>query len=218
MISACSGASGSPLGRRDPVDQRLQQLRHALPGLGAHAHRIGGIDADDLLDLLLHPVRIGRGQVDLVDDRQHFQALLDGGVAVGDALGLDALGGIHHQQRPVAGGQRAGDLVGEVHMARGVDHVELIALPVLRAHVVQRDALGLDGDAALALELHGVQHLGLHLAVGQPAAQLDQAVCEGRFAVVDVGDDGEVTYIPHEALRYGKGAIGRARGQAAGGL
>ena len=77
-------------------------------------------------------LRIGRRQVDLVDDRHHFQALLDGRVAVGDALRLHALGGIHHQQRAIAGGERARHLVGEVHVPGGVDHVQLVALPVVR--------------------------------------------------------------------------------------
>ena len=92
--------------RRDAPDQRLEQFRHALAGLGADArsadHRL---DADDFLDLAGHPLGFGRGQVDLVDDRQHLQSLLDRRIAVGDALRLDPLGGIHHQQRPVAGGQ-----------------------------------------------------------------------------------------------------------------
>jgi hypothetical protein len=34
-------------------------------------------------------------QIDLVQHRQHFQALLNGGVTVGDTLGLDPLGRIH---------------------------------------------------------------------------------------------------------------------------
>src|SRR5690606_28259764 len=50
----------------------------------------------------------------------------------------------------------------------------------------------LDGDAALALQIHGVENLSLHLAVGQSAADLDKAVGQGRLAMVDVGDDGEI--------------------------
>ena len=53
------------------------------------------------------------------------------GVAVGDALRLDALRGIDHQQRPFAGRQAARDLVGEVHVPRGIDQIELIALAVV---------------------------------------------------------------------------------------
>jgi hypothetical protein len=80
---------------------------------------------------------------------------------------------------------------------RCIDHVELIALAVAGG-VIKRNALRLDGDPALALELHGVEHLGLHLPIGQTPAQLDEAVGEGRFAVVDVCNDGEITYVPHE--------------------
>ena len=83
-------------------------------------------------------------------------------------------------------------------MARRIDHVELIALAVAGV-VIQGDALCLDRDTAFALELHGVEHLLLHLAILQPAAQLDEAVGQRRLAVINVGDDGEVTYEPHES-------------------
>ncbi|MNZ65138.1 hypothetical protein D3C78_833240 [compost metagenome] len=76
-------------------------------------------------------------------------------------------------------------------MAGGIDEVQLVGFAVLRV-VVQGHAVRLDGDAALALEIHGVQHLGLHLAIGQAAADLDEAVGQGRLAMVDVGDDGEI--------------------------
>ncbi len=52
--------------------------------------------------------------------------------------------------------------------------------------------MGLDGDAALALEVHGVEDLRLHLARLQRAGDLEEAVCERRLAVVDVRDDREV--------------------------
>ncbi len=52
--------------------------------------------------------------------------------------------------------------------------------------------VGLDGDAALALQVHVVQDLGLHLAPGHRAGQLQQPVAQRRLAVVDVGDDGEI--------------------------
>ena len=80
---------------------------------------------------LLDPLRFGRRQVDLVQYRHHFQALLDGGVAVGDALRLDALRGIDHQQRALAGRQRARHLVGEIHMPGRIDEIELVGLAVV---------------------------------------------------------------------------------------
>ena len=68
-------------------------------------------DADDLFDFLDDARRIGGRQVDLVDDRHDFEPELGGGVAIGDALRLHALRRVDHQQRAVAGGQRARNFV-----------------------------------------------------------------------------------------------------------
>ena len=84
-------------------------------------------------------------------------------------------------------------------MPRGVDHVQLVALAIAGL-VIERDALRLDGDAALALQVHRVQNLSLHLAILQPAAQLDEAVRQRGLAVIDVRNNGEITYMPHDIL------------------
>ena len=84
------------------------------------------IQAQLPLDLLLDPVHVRRGQVDLVDHRDDGEVVLHGQIEVGHGLGLHPLGGVHQQQHPLAGGQGPGDLVGEIHVARGVDEVELV--------------------------------------------------------------------------------------------
>ena len=81
-------------------------------------------------------------------------------------------------------------------MARGVDEIQLIGLAVAGL-VAQGHALRLDGDAAFALQIHGIQHLFRHLAILQPAAELDEAIGQRRFAVIDMGDDGEITDVFH---------------------
>src|SRR3984885_10724437 len=81
-------------------------------------------------------------------------------------------------------------------MARGVDQVQLIGLAIGRL-IVQRYALRLDGDAALALQVHRVEHLGLHLARLEAAALVDQPAGRRRFSVVNVRDDGEFAYAVH---------------------
>ena len=53
--------------------------------------------------------------------------------------------------------------------------------------------MGFDGDAALPLEVHGVQNLRLHLPGLQGAGDFEEAVGQSRLAVVDVGDDRKVT-------------------------
>jgi hypothetical protein len=85
-------------------------------------------------------------------------------------------------------------------VAGRVDQVELVGLAVARL-VLQRRGLRLDGDAALALDVHRVEHLRFHLAVGQAAAALDDAVGQRALAVVDVGDDGEIADVLHRAHR-----------------
>jgi hypothetical protein len=88
-------------------------------------------------------------------------------IDIGERLRLHALAGIDHEQRAFAGGQRAVHLIGEVHMARRVDQVERVGLAILGL-VDQADGLRLDGDAALALDIHRIEHLLLHFALGQP--------------------------------------------------
>jgi len=73
-------------------------------------------------------------------------------------------------------------------VARSVDQVELVGLAVSR-QIFEHRRLRLDGDAALALEIHRIENLGLHLAVRQASTQLDDAIGQGGFPVVDMGDD-----------------------------
>ena len=76
-------------------------------------------------------------------------------------------------------------------MAGRVDEVELIFLAVVR-DVLHAHRVRLDGDAALALQVHGVEHLLLHLARRERSRELEQTVGQRALAVVDVGDDGEI--------------------------
>ncbi len=79
-------------------------------------------------------------------------------------------------------------------MPRGVDQIELVHAPVARM-VVHAHRVQLDRDAALALQVHGVEHLLSHQALVQGARELDQAVGQGRLPMVDVGHDTEVANV-----------------------
>jgi len=73
----------------------------------------------------------------------------------------------------------------------------VIALPLLVVFavvgaVVQTHGAGLDGDAAFAFKLHGVENLVLHLALFNGMALLQQTVGQRGFAVVNVGDDRKI--------------------------
>lgn len=55
-----------------------------------------------------------------------------------------------------------------------IDQVEDVGLAVMRL-VGEADRLRLDGDTALALDIHAVKHLLRHLALGEPAGDLDRS-------------------------------------------
>ncbi len=172
--------------RRQPVHDGFQHLVDAKAGLGRDHHRVGGVDADHVLDLLLDLLGFRGRQVDLVQHRHDLMAGVERVIDVGERLRLDALARIHHQQRAFAGRERARNFVGEVDMAGRVDQIEDVGLAVL-GRVGQPHRLRLDRDAALALDIHGIEHLLLHLAGlqarrwsgsgGRPAS-----ICHGRYA------------------------------------
>ena len=86
-------------------------------------------------------------------------------------------------------------------MPRGVDKIEHIDLTIIRL-VVERYALRLDGNAALALQIHGIKHLIGHLAFTQALAGLDQAIGQGRLAMIDMRDNGKVTDVLHRGVLW----------------
>ena len=120
-----------------------------------------------------------------------LQIVVQREIGVGEGLGFHALGGVHHQHRALTGGEGAGDLIVEVHVARGVDEVQGMALPVAGL-IIEAHGAGLDGDASLALEIHVIEDLILHDALLHRAALFDQAVGECGLAVVDMGNNGEI--------------------------
>ena len=179
-------------GRRQFLHNRFERFLDADAGFGGDLDRVGGVDADDILDLFGNAVTFGRGQVDLVEDGHDFVIRVDGLVDVGERLRLHPLGAVDDQKRAFDRAHGAGDLVSEVDVAGRVDEVEDIRLPILGG-VFQPHGVGFDGDAAFAFNVHRIQKLRLHIPVRDGIGVLDQAVGERGFPVVDMGHDGEVT-------------------------
>jgi hypothetical protein len=98
------------------------------------------------------------------------------------------LRGIDEEQRALAGSERASDLVAEVHVTGRVDQVQDILLAI-DSRVVQTDRMGLDGDTALTLEVHGIKDLCLHLTCLERTGELEKTVGQRGLAVIDVRDD-----------------------------
>jgi len=82
-------------------------------------------------------------------------------------------------------------------VAGRIDQVQDVVLAILRL-VFHSDGVQFDRDTAFLLQFHIVQHLvGLHLAFGDRAGALEQPVRDRRFAVIDMGDDAEITKMIH---------------------
>ena len=189
------GGVGIPDRGRDLPDHLVEQFAHADAGLAGNPQHVLGLTADDVRDLTGVPVRVGGGQVDLVEDRDDGEVPVQRPVEVGQRLRFDALRGVDQQDRPLAGLQSARHLVGEVDVAGGVDQMQDVVLfgAVLGSdRPRQPHVLGLDGDPALAFDVHPVQVLGPHVAVGDDAGDAEHPVGQGRFTVVDMRDDAEV--------------------------
>lgn len=173
-------------GGRGGGDDTIEDLVHVEASLGGDADDVGRGAAEETDDFGGDLLDIGGREVDFVDDGDDIEVLLEGEVDVGEGLGLDALSGVDDEDGGLDGLERAGDFVRKIDVARSVDEVELVAL------VVHLNRGEFDGDSLFALELHGVEEPGFHLAFFDGVGEFHHAVGKGGFAVVDVGDDAEI--------------------------
>lgn len=85
-------------------------------------------------------------------------------------------------------------------MPRCINEIELIGAAIA-GRIVQGYALRLDRNATFPLEVHRIQHLLGHFPLAQAAANLDETISEGRFAVINMGDDRKIANVIHEFQR-----------------
>ncbi|CNV07855.1 Uncharacterised protein [Salmonella enterica subsp. enterica serovar Bovismorbificans] len=82
-------------------------------------------------------------------------------------------------------------------MSRRVDKVQLISFTI-RRFKIQRHTLGFNSNTALTLKIHRIKYLSFHFTVRQATADLDNTVRQRRFTVVNVSNDGEISYVLHK--------------------
>ena len=203
-----------PVGRRDAPDDLVEQLRHALPGLGRDARISSGSHPTTSASSRAVPAGSACGRSILFRTgtivrpasraRWKFASVC---ASIPCAASTSSTAPSH------AASDRETSYVKSTWPGR-VDQVELVL--VAGSAVGQPDGLRLDRDAPLALEVHLVQVLLAHVPVGDGVRELEQPVGQRRLPVVDVGDDAEVPdpgWLGHGALSYGPG-----RGTPAGTL
>jgi hypothetical protein len=187
----------------DRVEERLQRRRQRVgfkAGDAVQGNRVdhwelglffAGAQVDEeIKGGVDHIVGPRRGAVDLVDDDDGLQPLLQRLAQHKARLRHGAFHRIHQEQHAIDHVHDALHLAAEVGMARRIDDVD--------RHILVLDAgvLGENGDAALPLQVVGVHdalHHGLILPKDLGLAQ--HPIDQGGFAVIDVGDDGNVANI-----------------------
>ena len=180
-----------PSRSRELLHDGLQHLLRIFSGFCGDAGGVHRLDPDHILDLFRRPLGICGGEVDLVDDRQDLKIMIQREIGIRERLRLDPLARIHDQDRAVAGCESPGYLVIKVHMTRRIDEVKNIFLPVPRP-IDDSRGLRFNRDSPLPLDIHIVEDLGLHFPLRESACHLQDAVREGGFPVVNVGNDAKI--------------------------
>ena len=174
------------LRRRNTRHHGVQQLRHTFTRLRRDTQDVLGGNAEHLFDFHREAIRVGCRKIDLVQCSNDLQVALQREITIGQGLCFDALSGIHHQHHAFARSEGTAHFVTEVHVPGSIDEVQHVVFP-RHAHV-----LCLDGDAALTLQIHGVQVLRAHVTGIDGLGELQNSVRQGGLAVVDVRNNREV--------------------------
>ena len=146
---------------------------------------------EQIKGLINRPVGAGANAVGLVDDHDRAQTL--GQRLCGDKAGLRhrPFDRIDQQQHRIDHRQDALYLATKISMAGGIDNIDAVTLKF------NGGILGQNGDTALAFQFVAV-HYALRLAVREGTRFLEQTVDEGSFAMIDVGDDGDISKLVSE--------------------
>src|SRR4029078_12807100 len=73
-----------------------------------------------------------------------------------------------------------------------MDEIKHITLPVI-CFVIETNRMGFDRNASLAFEVHVVEKLFFHIALGNRSGELQNAIGQRRFAVIDVSNNGKIS-------------------------
>ena len=121
--------------------------------------------------------------------------MLESHIEIRNRLCLNTLSSVDDKQCAFAGSDGAGDFVGEVHVPWGINQIEYVVLTI--ELVVHLDGVALNGDPALALEIHIIEYLLLKILPRDGLCRLQQAVSQGTLPMVDMGYNAKVTYMLH---------------------
>jgi hypothetical protein len=167
---------------------------------------VDGFDGprERLIEILLPNLKLKKGTIDLVDNDDRLDTLTKGLTENCFGLDTDTFDTVDDDKSAISDSKSSCDLRGEIDVTRRIDQVdqELVSINLLwdifqifliRQVRVQRDGGRLNGDASILFILTGVCESSFTSLCGRDdTSALDQGVGEGRFAVIDVSNDGHV--------------------------
>ena len=158
---------------------------------GAVELLIGSVEIHQKLQNLVHNlIRTGFRTVNLVDTDDNRQIQLQSLAQYETGLGHRSLESIHHKDNAVYHLQDTLYLAAEICMARGVDDVDFCVF------IKYSRVFGKDRDSTLSFNGIGVHDtFSDFLICAENAALFQKLVYKGRFTVVYMGDDRNVTHI-----------------------
>ena len=149
---------------------------------------LGGAEfVEQIKRVIHHPIRACTGAIHFVYHYDGFQAQRQRLARHKPRLRHGAFNRIDQQQHAVHHRQYTLHFAAKIGVAGGIDDIDMRAVPHHRA--VFRE----DGDAALFFDIVRIHHALFQVLVRGKRAGLPQQLIDQRgFAVVDVGDDGDV--------------------------
>ena len=186
---ACLGVS---VRSRDINYNAVEKLFYAFAGFAGHSQNIVGRTSDKRSDFLCIFVRFRRRQVNFVQNRNNGQIVVDSHIQVRKSLRFDSLGRIDKQHSPFASSQGARNFVRKINVSGRVNHSQRIFCSVVNPR--NAHSLRFNRNAALLFDIHPVEKAIVHLPLFDYLRKLQNAVCDRRFAVIDMRDNAKVAY------------------------
>ena len=187
------------LRRRNAVDNCIKNLIDVFASFRGNLDDFRFVTAEQIHDFCRDARHVASRQIDLINHRNNFQILLECEINVCERLSLNTLRCIDDKNRAFNSLKTTGNLIRKINVARGVDEIQNMVLPV---HVGWRE---LDSNTLLALKFHAIEELRFHLAFFDCTGHFEHAVRKRRLTMIDMRNDAKISnliYIHNNILPH----------------
>lgn len=85
--------------RRKIVEDRLKKVIDKEEGIGGNIKRVGGVNEDKLIDMLIEEIRLGGRKIDIVKKEKDLVVVVDGMIEIGKSMRLKEMRRIKKKKR-----------------------------------------------------------------------------------------------------------------------